>query len=277
MRQYTCMLVENRCYTAGATIQPRGVMVHSTGANNPNLRRYVQPVAGQAGEAALRTALGSNANGNHWNRGDVDVCVHAFVGKLADGSVGVVQTLPWNRRGWHAGRGTSGKSANDTHISFELCEDDLTDGGYFQQVYQAAVELTASLCRLYGFDPMADGVVICHSEGYQRGIASNHADVMHWFPRHGKSMDAFRADVARALGEEGAPETGGEAAGEGAQSAYTVTVTAQAGLNCRTQPAVTGAVVKAYPKGTVLTIRREEQGWGYTGEGWVSLAYTRRE
>ena len=27
------------------------------------------------------------------------------------------------------------------------------------------------------------------------GIASNHADVGHWWPKHGKSRDDFRADV----------------------------------------------------------------------------------
>ena len=27
------------------------------------------------------------------------------------------------------------------------------------------------------------------------GIASHHADVGHWWPKHGKSMDDFRADV----------------------------------------------------------------------------------
>ena len=31
------------------------------------------------------------------------------------------------------------------------------------------------------------------------GIASNHADVMHWFPRFGKSMDTLRADVKAKL------------------------------------------------------------------------------
>lgn len=31
------------------------------------------------------------------------------------------------------------------------------------------------------------------------GIASNHADVMHWFPKHGKSMDTFRVDVKSGL------------------------------------------------------------------------------
>ena len=55
------------------------------------------------------------------------------------------------------------------------------------------------LCKEYGLDPLADGVVMCHCEGFERGVASNHGDVLHWFPRHGKSMDDFRADVDRAM------------------------------------------------------------------------------
>jgi hypothetical protein len=58
------------------------------------------------------------------------------------------------------------------------------------------------LCKQYKLDPLADGVVICHSEGYKRGIASNHGDVMHWFPKHGKSMDDFRADVKKLLNNQ---------------------------------------------------------------------------
>ena len=46
---------------------------------------------------------------------------------------------------------------------------------------------------------MADGVIIGHYEGHRRGIASNHADPGHWFPKHGKSMDTFRAEVQRLL------------------------------------------------------------------------------
>ena len=205
MRLLNCMLTANDCYWAGRTIKPVGVMVHSTGANNPNLKRYVQPVSTTPARADLLAQLGTNANGNHWNRGNLDVCVHGFIGKLADGSVAAVQTLPWNQRGWHAGNGTSGRSANNTHISFEICEDGLTDPAYFKQAYQAAVELTAMLCKKYGLDPLKDGVVICHQEGYRRGVASNHGDVLHWFPRHGKSMDDFRSDVAAALAPEPAP------------------------------------------------------------------------
>ena len=204
MRLLECLLTQNDCYKTGRTIRPRGVMVHSTGANNPNLRRYVQPAASDPDREELLAALGANQNGNHWNRPGLDVCVHGFVGRLADGSVAAVQALPWNRRGWHAGTGTSGKSANDTHISFEMCEDDLTDPAYFKQAYQTAVELTAYLCKEYGLDPLADGVVICHQDGYKRGIASNHGDVYNWFPRFGYDMNDFRAHVAQAMdgGEE---------------------------------------------------------------------------
>jgi hypothetical protein len=198
---FKCILGKNPCFVAGENIKPIGVMVHSTGANNPMLRRYVQPMAGYAGYDELMKKLGDNPNNNDWNNTNRQVCVHAFVGKLADGSVASVQTLPWDMRGWHSGTGKKG-SANNTHISFEICEDNLKDPIYFSSVYKEAVELTAHLCGLYGLNPLADGVVICHSEGYQRGIANNHGDVMHWFPKHGKSMDTFRKDVAALLAKE---------------------------------------------------------------------------
>ena len=181
MNLHSCILTGNDCYKANRWIKPAGVMVHSTGANNPNLRRYVQPDDG---------LLGTNPNGNDWNRSGVGACVHAFIGRLADGTIATYQTLPWDMRGWHCG-----DEGNNTHISFEICEDGLEDEDYFRAVYREAVELTAYLCKEYGLDPLEDGVVICHQEGYRRGIASNHGDVLHWFPRHGKSMDDFRQDV----------------------------------------------------------------------------------
>ena len=184
MNLHKCLLTNNDCYIRGRTIRPQGVMIHSTGSNNPELRRYVAPNDGLLGKPSLR----------NWNQSGTNACVHAFIGKLADGSVATYQTLPWDMRGWHCGR-----SGNDTHISFEICEDGLVDAGYFKAVYREAVELTAYLCKEYGLDPLEDGVVICHAEGYKRGIASNHGDVLHWFPKHGKTMDDFRADVAREM------------------------------------------------------------------------------
>lgn len=288
MKLLKCILTASDCYKAGQTIKPKGVMVHSTGANNPNLRRYVQPIAITPERAELLAQLGTNPNGNHWNQARVYIytdntrtvgtrnysktlkqvlyepCVHGFIGKLADGSVAAVQTLPWNHRGWHCGTGTSGRSANDTHISFEICEDGLTDGAYFAQVYQTAVELTAMLCKEYGLDPLADGVVICHQEGYRRGVASNHADVLHWFPKHGKSMDDFRADVAAELGQKPAAPTLEAAGGYDAAKAGTYTVTAANGLNVRAGASTGKAVLGVLKAGT----RAVCDGY-YSGVNWL--------
>ena len=202
MNLHKLIFTNNACYKAGRKITPKGIMVHSTGANNPNLKRYVGPDDG---------LLGKNQYGNHWNQDKPDgreVCPHAFIGKLADGSIAIYQVLPWDHRGWHCGSGSKG-SGNDTHISFEICEDDLTDADYFSAVYQEAVELCAYLCKEYG---LTAEDVICHSEGHDRGIASNHGDVLHWFPKHGKNMDDFRADVKKAL-------TGGSASSGSSESA----------------------------------------------------------
>ncbi|WP_018213170.1 N-acetylmuramoyl-L-alanine amidase [Desulfitobacterium hafniense] len=179
------ILTNNACFKAGKTIIPKGIMVHSTGADNPWLKRYVGPDDG---------LLGKNQYNNHWNQekpGGRQVCVHAFIGKLADGTIATYQTLPWNHRSWHAG-GT----ADNTHIGFEICEDGLSDSTYFNKVYREAVELCVYLCKQYN---LTEKDIICHSEGYKLGIASNHGDVMHWFPKHGKSMDTFRSDVKSVL------------------------------------------------------------------------------
>ena len=103
MNLHKLILTKNECYIRGVPITPVGVMVHSTGANNPNLKRYIQPDDG---------LLGTNNGGNHFNQprpGGRKVCVHAFIGKLADGSIATYQTLPWAMRGWHSGTGSQGQ------------------------------------------------------------------------------------------------------------------------------------------------------------------------
>ena len=187
LRKY--ILTENDCYKSNRQIKPIGIMVHSTGANNPNLRRYINPDDG---------FLGVNSYGNHWNQPNVKKCVHAMIGRDKEGKVKIYQTLPWNWRGWHAASGLSG-SANNTHISFEILEDDLQNKYYFENVYTAAVELCAYLCKLYD---LKVSNVIGHYEGALFGIASNHVDPSHWFKLYGKSMDIMRQDIAKLLETE---------------------------------------------------------------------------
>lgn len=176
------LLTKNDCYKAGKKIKVKGLMLHSTGANNPKLSRYVGPDDG---------LLGVNPNNNDWNRSGISKCVHAFIGKDKNGNIQTYQTLPWEHRGWHAGG-----DANNTHIGVEICEDGLNNREYFEEVYSHAVKLFAHLALHFG---LTKNDIIDHSEGRKLGIASNHGDVMHWFPKHGKSMDKFRRDVEIAM------------------------------------------------------------------------------
>jgi len=187
-------LTNNDCYKRGKKHKPIGIMVHSTGANNPELRRYIAPDDG---------IIGQNLYNNHWNQPGIDKCVHAFIGKDKTGVARIYQTLPWDMVGWHSGTGSKGYNynANNTgYIGFEICEDDLKDAKYFREVYELAVELCAHLVKQYNI-PIEN--IIGHYEGYERGIASNHGDPRHWFSKFGKSMDDFRQEVKAKLSPKG--------------------------------------------------------------------------
>lgn len=183
---------ENRCYKAGKRITPTGIVVHSTGANNPNLKRYVGPDDG---------ILGKNTNNNHWNNVKATKCMHAFIGKVADGSVRVYQTLPWDYRCWGVGKGPNG-SYNDSHIQFEICEDAKTDETYYREAFTHAARLCAHLCKLYGIKVEN---IVGHYEAHAAGYGSNHGDPRSWQRKFGGSMDAFRTEVAELLATDGVP------------------------------------------------------------------------
>ena len=187
LRLIESILTKNPCYTAGRKIAVKGLMLHSVGCPQPRASVFI----------------------NSWNSASFDrACVHGFI----DGNDGTVyQTLPWNHRGWHCGSSING-SANNTHIGVEMCEPaciTYTGGASFKcsdlgtaravakRTYEAAVELFAMLCKQYGLDPLADGVIISHKEGHARGIASNHGDPEHLWSQLGLgyTMNTFRKAV----------------------------------------------------------------------------------
>lgn len=162
---------------------PKGMMLHSIGCPQPDAMVLIKS----------------------WNDPDhTRACIHGFI----DANTGAVyQTMPFNYRAPHAGG-----DATDTHIGIEMCEPDCiryTSGSSFtcsdypraremvRRTYLVAVELFAQTCAEYGWDPMDDGVVISHREGYARGIASNHGDPEHLWRGLGLgyTMDTFRKDV----------------------------------------------------------------------------------
>lgn len=54
---------------------------------------------------------------------------------------------------------------------------------------------------------------------------------------------------------------------------YQVKVNTPSGVNCRAEPSTSGSKVTAYANGSVLSIYKESNGWGYTGQGWIALQY----
>ena len=186
MKLVQSIMTKNPCYTAGRKITVKGLMLHSVGCPQPNASVFIK----------------------NWNTPSYGTaCVHGFI----DGNDGTVyQTLPWNHRGWHCASGPKG-SGNNTHIGIEMCEPAsirYTGGSSFtcsnlsaartsvKKTYEAA-ELFAYLCKLYGLNPTADGVIISHREGHARGIASNHGDPEHLWNGLGMgyTMNTFRKDV----------------------------------------------------------------------------------
>lgn len=203
MRLLQNIMTKNLAYIENRWIIPRRIVWHSTGANNPNLRRYVGPDDG---------LLGVNKYKNYWNRPYEEmkrkIAPHGAIGKLADETIATYLLLPIKdgkiMRGHHTGTGKNG-NGNDTCIGFEICEDGLNDKAYAMAVYKEACEFTAYLCEQFNLDPLGEDVIIDHARAYQLGIASNHGDVMHWFGRYGITLDKIRRDVWALLEPELTP------------------------------------------------------------------------
>lgn len=76
-----------------------------------------------------------------------------------------------------------------------LLYNNVANQDYFEDVYRKAVYTCAYILKQLNVQNADKNSVLSHAEGYKLGIASNHADVGHWFPKHGKTMDDFRNDV----------------------------------------------------------------------------------
>ena len=177
-------LTQSGCYQAGRKISVKGLMIHSVGCPQPKAEPFMR----------------------NWNKAGANACVHAIIEPGGD----VYQLLPWEHRGWHCGG-----DANNTHIGVEMTEPatiKYTGGASWTETgdgentkthvlatYKCAVELFTYLCKQFHLDPMADGVIISHSEGCKRGIASNHGDVEHLWSKFGLSMGQFRKDIKAAM------------------------------------------------------------------------------
>ena len=176
-------VTRNRTFSNPQRITPRGMMIHSVGTPQPRAAVFMQNI----------------------NTSSAGVSYHGII----EGGGRAFQLLPWNFRAWHAGG-----AANNTHIAVEMTEPNTIryttganfvdnnptqTGAFVRDTYQTAVALFAKVCAEFNLNPLADGVIISHSEGHRRGIASNHGDVEHLWSRFGLTMSQFRRDIQAAM------------------------------------------------------------------------------
>lgn len=194
----TAYATKNDCYKKAQKMTPAGIVVHSTGANNPYLKRYVD----------APDEVGVNAYGNHWNNPASvmgrSVCVHSFIGYDKNKVVKVANILPYNYCCWGVGSGSKGSyNYSPAYIQFEMCEDGLTDKAYMEAVYKVAVEYCVYLCKKFN---LSVNNIVSHKEAHALGYGSNHGDPNNWWDRYGRTMNDFRAAVKAGLEKDSAAD-----------------------------------------------------------------------
>lgn len=166
IRHYT---TKNDSYRLYSALNVKGLMLHSTAT----------------------PGIMAKAFRERFNKANLGKSVHGFIDDQF-----FVMTLPFTIKAGHCRF-----SGNNTHIGIELCEPKnyTGDGAYFSKVYKNALSVLLLLAKRFS---LTAEDVLSHQEGYQKGIASNHSDVGHWFPYFGRSMDDVRRDLGALLMEE---------------------------------------------------------------------------
>lgn len=270
-----CLMTNSTCYKNTAKMSIKGVLWHSTGANNPWIKRYCQPSDNDPRKAEILRILGKNKYGNDLNHKYRNAGVNAWVGKAENGDIMTAQALPWNFRPWGCGtRYKNGPSCNDGWIQFEICEDDLKNKSYAQSVWDEAVRLTAFLCSLYNLDPFGYvpkkdyygkmvqvPVILDHKASYDLGFGSGHGDISHWFPKIlGKGMKDARQEVYNLLHPGKYPVV-----------PFTITVKESGKTGYRDSGYSSGKYLGELQKG-IYTIDAVNNDFGHaSGMGWVYL------
>lgn len=131
--------------------------------------------------------------------------VNAILGDFHKGDGRILVTMPLNARPWGCGSGKKG-SWNNTKVQWEVCEpaghtysggtmigyDIAKNQVYFDRMWKMLVAWNVYVVDKFGY-PISG--ISDHIESYYAGYGSGHADMGHWLPKHGKSMNALRAEV----------------------------------------------------------------------------------
>ena len=174
---------DNGAYRSGRKINPQGSVNHSVGCAQPSVEVFYKSM---------------NKPSAGWG-------VNAILGDFHKGDGRILVTMPLNARPWGCGSGKKG-SWNNTKVQWEVCEpaghtysggtmigyDIAKNQVYFDRMWKMLVAWNVYVVDKFGY-PISG--ISDHIESYYAGYGSGHADMGHWLPKHGKSMNALRAEV----------------------------------------------------------------------------------
>lgn len=177
----------NGAYAAGRKISVVGALNHSVGCAQPSVDVFFSLM---------------NKSSCGWG-------VNALIGDFHLGDGRILLTMPYDARPWGCGSGSKG-SWNNSHIQWEVCEpaghtyaggtmigyDVVKNQVYFDRMWKMLVAWNVFIAVKFGFSP---DKIVDHAESNKAGYGSNHGDMGHWLPKHGKSMTALRNEVIAIL------------------------------------------------------------------------------
>lgn len=179
---------QNGAYRSGRVISKhQGCVNHSVGCAQPKAEVFF----------------------NSMNKTSAQWGVNAILGDFHLGEGRILVTLDLKARPWGCGSGKKG-SWNNTKIQWEVCEpaghtyaggtmvayDTAKNQAYFDRMWKMLVAWNVYCVVKLGY-PVSG--ISDHAESYREGYGSNHSDMGQWLPKHGKSMDALRAEVQAIL------------------------------------------------------------------------------
>lgn len=175
MLNLTCWMKNSTAYAKNMKLNPKGIVIHSSGRNMPYLYYYVQPSKSDPEYDFLIKDIGYNKRHNDYNHTHRDYDFHYWIGKRKNGQVVTIMTYPWYLKTW-----------NDDFIHIFVCEDDLNNEEYLRDCLNELIYLCNMLCQHFNWD---SDKIYDHSE------ISNLPDINYWLKRYGYNVQLIRDRV----------------------------------------------------------------------------------
>lgn len=200
----------------------------------------------------------AKANANYFRSTNRGSSAHYFVDKTS-----IYQVVADADTAWAVGKNYGsgnlfGTITNKNSLNIEMCSD---NGKIAEETLANTIALTKDLMKKYNIPA---GNVYRHYDVCSKKCPG-------WTGWLGTSPTLWNHFTTR-LNEDSSVSPAALADNPVAEVNYTVTVTAS-GLNVRRGPGISHSIITVLKKGTSITVTKEDSGWGYIGNGWITLKY----